>query len=297
MKKTLAATFLAVALVAAGCSSASESPDAQVVPHADASTVADAATADGPLADADVNAPDAAEADADTAAPDADLTADADLTPDADVHVPDATIGAPDGAVGTPDATVSSADAQIGPVAVSFGAPTMTPQFGNPTGGSAFPDTCPAGQALIGLSGSLTMDGGFHRQINGQCGSVTRTGSPGSYVVHTGPGLTMPVRGVLNGTFPWARFCPADSVVSGFVGRSGLLVDQITLSCTALSANPDTGALVLGMVTVLAPAGGGGGTAFAQTSCAAGQLATVANLRAGDGVDAFGIGCSTATLP
>jgi hypothetical protein len=297
MKKPLAATLLAVALVASGCSSASDSPDAQVAPHADASTAADAATADGALADADVNAPDAA-VDAEIPAPDADLTIDAEVpVPDAMVVEADAEVGAPDGAPTTPDATVPSPDAQTGPVAVSFGTPTMTQQFGNPSGGSAFPDTCPAGQALIGLSGSLTMDGGFHRQINGQCGSVTRTGSPGSYVVHTGPGLTLPVRGVLNGTFPWARFCPADSVVSGFVGRSGLLVDQITLSCTALSANPDTGALVLGMVTVLAPAGGNGGNAFAQTSCAAGQLATVANLRAGDGVDAFGIGCSSATLP
>jgi hypothetical protein len=294
MKTTRAATLLAVALAATACSSSSsDSPDAQVTHHPDAALIADAAPSDG-----GPEIPDAAEADADPSPPDADLTIDAEVpVPDATVVEADADTETPDAEPGTPDAAPPSPDASTGPVAIVFGTPTMTQQFGNLTGGASFPDTCPPGQALIGLSGSLTADGGFHRQINGQCGAVTRTGAPGSYVVHTGPGQTMPVRGGLMGTFPWARFCPADSVVSGFVGRSGQLVDQITLSCTALSADTDTGALVLGMVTVLAPAGGNGGQAFAQTSCPAGTLANVANLRAGDGIDAFGIGCATPSFP
>jgi hypothetical protein len=249
-------------LAVAGCSSAGGSPDATPEP-------ADAAE---PIFDAEVpGAIDAGKPDA--RPPDADL-------PDAPPPPPDA---AP------PDASTAHP--------VLFTGANPTTQFGNVTGGSVFDDACPTGEALIGFSGSLSQDGGFHRQIAALCGHVERFGTAGSYAIQVGTGVSLPVRGLLAGTFSWIRKCPADQVLSGFVGRSGQLIDQLTLSCVPLVVDAAGGtSITLGAVTVLPAIGGAGGTAFAQTDCPAGQVATVARLRAGDSLDAFGLACSVPSV-
>jgi hypothetical protein len=43
------------------------------------------------------------------------------------------------------------------------------------------------------------------------------------------------------------------------------------------------------------PVGGNGGNAFPQTDCGQGKVATATNLRAGDGIDRFGLVCRTPT--
>ncbi len=62
------------------------------------------------------------------------------------------------------------------------------------------------------------------------------------------------------------RTCPQDQVIVGSSGRGGALVDAVTLTC--------------------AP----------QTNCPMGQVATQQRLRSGDGLDAFGVGCSAIGL-
>jgi hypothetical protein len=51
-----------------------------------------------------------------------------------------------------------------------------------------------------------------------------------------------------------------------------------------------------GTVTVLAAVGDNGGSAFPDTDCPTDQVATVSHLRAGDNLDAFGLGCSTVAV-
>ena len=106
-----------------------------------------------------------------------------------------------------------------------------TMSAGNVTGGTETTDVCPAGQALIRFSGSLSVSttAGVHRQIKGICGAVTVTGT----AVAVGVGTTMATRGPA-GTSAWSRMCPANQVVVSFAGRSGALVDQLTFSCAPM---------------------------------------------------------------
>jgi hypothetical protein len=292
MNKTLAA-FLVAGAFATGCSSSSSDPaDAAVTHMADAAidgsvpVESDASPADAaPDAEADAEPTPPADANIDAEpTPVADAQADAEPTPTTDAHpAPDAPL--------SPDADTSA------PTPVTFTGANATAQYGNPAGGSAFNDACPAGQALIGFSGMLTQAGGYHSQITAQCGAVNRLGAPGAYVLNVTGGLTLPTRG-MGGTSAWSSFCPTNTVVSGFGSRSGGLVDQIVLSCTPLGVDAALGTTIsFGTVTVLAPAGGTGGHANPQADCPTGQVATVARLRGGDGVDAFGLACSVPSIP
>ncbi|HEY4185440.1 MAG TPA: S8 family serine peptidase [Polyangia bacterium] len=179
--------------------------------------------------------------------------------------------------------------------AASFTAGAATAEVGNPTGGTATADSCPAGQALIGFSGSLSTSttAGVHRQIRAICGTVSVTGT----VVAVAPGSTLPARGP-SGTFAWTRTCAANQVVVSFAGRSGALVDQLTFTCAPLTAAASTAgsALNMGTVKALAAIGGTGGTAFTATKCATGQVATSMSVRTGDNMDSFSLGCGKATV-
>jgi subtilisin family serine protease len=172
-----------------------------------------------------------------------------------------------------------------------------TTQVGNTIGGTAFNDACPAGQVLTGFAGSLstTTTAAVNRQIAAHCGLVQVTGATVAIKV----GATLPVRGAA-GTSAWTRDCPANQAVVGFSGHSGLLVDQIVLSCAPLSgaAGAATGsALTIGATTTaLAAVGGSGGTAFTPVKCPAGEVATTSRVRTGDNLDAFGIACAKPTL-
>ncbi len=179
------------------------------------------------------------------------------------------------------------------PTGVVLGAPVATTQYGNLGGGTAYPDACPAGQAVVGYHGFLTSPTGYHGQIQAICGTLMLTGAS----VQVALGDTLPLRGLLNNT-EWTSACASHQVVVGFRGRSGALIDQLTIRCAplVLSVQGDAYAIGLGATTDLAPVGGTGGTEFAQTDCTGAAIATVSDIRAGDGIDAFGMGCSAVTL-
>jgi len=197
------------------------------------------------------------------------------------------------GNIGTGAATTIVLKAGTHPV--SLASPSSTSLVGNSAGGTLSTDTCPAGQALVGFAGSLSTatTAATHRQIKGVCGTVSISGT----AVTVGVGTTMTTRGPA-GTSTWTRSCPANQVVVGFSGRSGLLVDQLTFTCAPLTAAASTvgSALTVGAAKALSAVGGTGGTAFGTVTCGSGQIANSMTVRSGDNMDAFALACSRATV-
>jgi hypothetical protein len=169
-------------------------------------------------------------------------------------------------------------------------------------GGIAHSDTCPPNQAVIGYQGEVTdADGGLVTpvvsRIETVCGVIGLDGTATNEVV-VGPGSTLPERGLYNGS-AWAQMCPTNQVISGFVGRSGSFLDQISFQCghfiaTTSGADPS---FTTDTTTMLAAAGGGGGDAFPAVPCPPGQMAIGTALRSGFFVDAFSLICGTPPIP
>ena len=174
-----------------------------------------------------------------------------------------------------------------------------TPLRGNTGGGTLATDRCPVGQALTGFSYSVdtSLDG-----IAVRCSILSlRPIEDGTFEVHTTvprpTALEGPPRGRLAGE-PAGFNCPDGQVLTGFSGDSGFLIDALTLRCTELEVafDGDYELVFGGSSDFDAITGGGGGGPFPQTDCPAGQLASGADIRAGDAVDAIGFRCSTVEL-
>lgn len=213
-----------------------------------------------------------------------------------EVPVTDAgAIGVADAAPGADDAGTDACPACPFPVAVSGATPTT--QHGGTTG-TAYADTCPPDQAVIGYQGyltppsvGLTLVGG----IQTLCGALAVNGPPPAPLT-TSAGAVLPMRGTSQ-VSPWTQTCPPDQVVVAFGGSAGIAVDQLAFTCapwTATSAAAGA-TLTMGTPVPLGAAGGDGGTAY-QDSCPPGEIALGSNLRAGEWVDAFGLLCGTPTL-
>ena len=195
----------------------------------------------------------------------------------------------------TPDA--GFLDAQVpdsgNPIApnLSLSPGISTRQIGNTTGGNAYADACGIDAALVGFAGALDSRG-WHGQIQSLCAKIFVTQTP-PYRVYTGAVLAGATRGRF-GNSPWTRSCPSDQVIVGYDSRSGALVDSLTFRCAPVTINGTTGAYqaVIGAISNLPSVGGSSGSSFGVTDCPAGQIATTLNVRAGDNVDAFGLGCS-----
>jgi hypothetical protein len=54
--------------------------------------------------------------------------------------------------------------------------------------------------------------------------------------------------------------------------------------------------LTVGTATGLTAIGGTGGSAFAAVGCPTGEVATMARVRVGDNLDAFGLACAKGTV-
>ena len=172
---------------------------------------------------------------------------------------------------------------------------SATLRMGSEANGTSFEDACPAGQVLIGFSGSTTTatTAGVHRQIIGKCGVVQTAGIK----VTITAAASLPTRGN-TGTAAWSRVCPANQVVVGFAGRSSTVVNQLSIVCAPLTAASMTpGAAVnVGTAVAVAAVGGTGGTAIAAIKCATGEVATMPRVRTSVNLDAFGLGCGRITV-
>jgi subtilisin family serine protease len=172
---------------------------------------------------------------------------------------------------------------------------TATLRMGSEANGTSFEDACPAGQVLIGFSGSTSTatTAAVHRQITGKCG-VVQTAGPKVTITAA---AALPTRGS-TGTAAWSRTCPANQVVVGFAGRSSTVVNQLSIVCAPLTAASMTaGAAVnVGTAAAVAGVGGTGGIAVAAIKCGTGEVATMSRVRTSANLDAFGLGCGRITV-
>ena len=181
------------------------------------------------------------------------------------------------------------------PTGVTTQVGANTAQAGNVNGGVAFNDACPAGSLLIGFQGFL---GGSHGRLQGVCGTPGLVPALDGFVVTVSDPTPLPQRGN-GGNMQWMRLCPVDQMIVGFSGRAGQLIDQLTFTCAPLvvsEAGDGAWSIAPGPTGTLPAIGGNGGQPFAQANCPAGQVGSMQRIRAGDSVDAFGIGCSAIGL-
>jgi hypothetical protein len=182
------------------------------------------------------------------------------------------------------------------PVTVKLTAGADTTLRGS-MGGTLSRDVCPEDEMLIGVSGS-TNGVPYLIGLQAVCGtSELVSAGGGAFRLAFDAGSVLAMRGWnhASGT-EFTRTCPDDRVLVGFRGRSGALIDQLTLRCGRVVYVQDGGGGWMHQVEDvldLDPAGGTGGSEFDQTNCPAGQVARGSNIRHGDGVDAFGMVCAT----
>ncbi len=183
-------------------------------------------------------------------------------------------------------ATTESCLTASGCASLGTVAGTDTTIRGNASGGTLFVDGCPAGQVMVGIAGSV---GASWDQVQVVCGAPSLSDTP---AVTLAAGATLPLRGT-NVNVAVTSMCPADQVVIGFDGRAGALMDQIALRCAPVTFAVGSSAytVTLGTAAAVTPVGGSGGSEFATTDCAAGELALGANIRAGGSTDGFGLIC------
>ncbi|MBV72464.1 MAG: hypothetical protein CMH52_14155 [Myxococcales bacterium] len=171
--------------------------------------------------------------------------------------------------------------------------PLQTVVRGNPNGGARFDDVCPDGQVLIGVAGEIRNGNQYLGRLRGICGEVRiELGNPMS--IGTLAGADLPLRGAFGGGVNFGVTCQAGSAVVGFSGRAGNLVDQLILHCGSLSLD-GINVVAIGNMP-LPPVGGNGGDPIALITCPDGQTAAGALIRAGDGIDGFGLLCSPLTV-
>ncbi len=187
------------------------------------------------------------------------------------------------------------------PTDVEFtSAPQSTAMRGNLTGGALYQDACPDEEVIIGFHGfTWTPDTEAMGQIQALCGEPSVSCIGTNCTVTIVPGTTLPLRGLNNDTNEWTQNCPPNEVVIGFGGRADALVDQLSFRCTPLEITynaPGYSVSRGAVITDLPPAGGDGGMAFPDTDCPAGEVATIAEIRAGDAIDALGLGCQLPAL-
>lgn len=170
---------------------------------------------------------------------------------------------------------------------VTRGATTNTALVGNAGGGASFVDVCPDGQIFSGLDVQVSS---YIVRAAVRCRSLSPLDLFGPWSILQSPGTVMAMHGALTGTAATGE-CALGTMATGFTGRAGLLVDNVQLACAA-SGTAGSGSFTLGAASTSPALGGAGGAAFMPVACPAGSIAIGANIRAGNGVDAFGLVCA-----
>jgi hypothetical protein len=158
-------------------------------------------------------------------------------------------------------------------------APVQSPGAGNPNGGVPATALCPSTSVLTGVT--LHMNGSAG-SVNGTCAPLVISGSSVSLGAASGSTPRIGTSGTRDAT----ATCPSGSVVTGFSGRSGLLIDAVQLTCSKLNADG-----TLGTKSTTAQVGGTGGSGFSERSCPAGMAVGLYG-RAGNDLDYLALECS-----
>jgi cysteine-rich repeat protein len=178
---------------------------------------------------------------------------------------------------------------------LAFSGPTTDlPLYGNLSGGGLTLDACPAGEVVIGVSG-VRWNGLALGQLQVHCGLPSVACAGGTCTASVATGTLLPLHGGLSADGDYSALCPADNVVVGFRGRYTDLVTSLVIRCAPLVVTP-AWALEVGATTDLPEVGYGFGTDMPQTDCPAGEIATVAPIRSGSLIDAFGLSCQAPAL-
>jgi hypothetical protein len=179
-----------------------------------------------------------------------------------------------------------------GPQELALGLPRQEEFVGGNLSGTNFVDDCPAGQVPIGFHAELgdSVDG-----LAVVCGTLVLDLNAQTVTVAAGDSL--PLRGGPNATQVEPR-CPADTVLVGFSGRVGALIDRVDLQCAGvtLAGDAPTFSLVIEDAVDGDGFGGNGGAAFAPTACGAGEVARGVTINAGSLINNLALRCSTLTL-
>ena len=84
--------------------------------------------------------------------------------------------------------------------------------------------------------------------------------------------------------------CPDNQVVTAYEGRAGLLLDQLVILCSRVRSVD--GRLRPSPGLPLPSIGGNGGALFDRVFCPVNEVAVGHVVRAGDGIDAYGLLCN-----
>ncbi|MCA9634959.1 MAG: DUF4215 domain-containing protein [Myxococcales bacterium] len=183
------------------------------------------------------------------------------------------------------------------PISVQIAPGGTTPLEGG-NGGSMFDDACPPGQALMGFDGKL--DGqNWHGNLRGLCATLSVEVVDDAFAIKVEQAGYLVLRGANNQNGQgWMRTCPVGTLVVSVSGRKGNLIDQLTFGCAKPMILEDENgySIALGAIEYLPSIGGNGGTAFPEHQCPNGQVATRQRGRAGNDLDAFGLGCGIISL-
>ena len=158
---------------------------------------------------------------------------------------------------------------------------------GNPNGGRRFDEVCGPSEVLVGVYGGIRPGDAMYL---GQLGAICADLRVNDGAVSRGADRDLPVRGGGGGGAPVRSVCPGDQAVVQFSGRAGNLVDQLVLRCAGLTV--DDGVLSWARANPLLPVGGQGGDPLPVTGCEDDEIAVGAIIRAGDGLDGFGLICN-----
>ncbi len=194
---------------------------------------------------------------------------------------------------------------RAGPVGFVLGMPFLTPQRGALDVGEIFDDTCPAGQALIGVAahvlefdqnGDEMPDPAWLSGMQGICGELTLAYDGSEFSAQVAMGDTLNYHG--SSMVNTEQLCPEHHVVVGFSGRNGEWIDQLTLDCSPITIVDDgtSFSVELGPPVATEPIGGPNGTEFDPVECGDGAAGYITNMRTATDVAAFGLGCGALTL-
>jgi hypothetical protein len=169
-------------------------------------------------------------------------------------------------------------------------------------GGTAFADRCPDNQVLIGFHGTMDAPGGksYLRSVQAVCGELVINDTE-PWQVTVSEAMTLPMHDV-EAAQAQVALCPANQVMTGFAGRSGLWMDSVDVRCAPLNilgTTPDY-LLVVGTPSKAGTIGGTtGGSPFDPLECAAGSVAVGQvgrTIQDGVVLGAFGVSCAVLTL-
>jgi len=175
---------------------------------------------------------------------------------------------------------------------------TETAIQGGPNG-SDFAQACAESAVLIGLVGHLD-DQGRIGTIQGVCTPLELGDDGQKFVPMHGMESPLLMQGMNQLGGPWTAMCPGASAVVGFRGRKSMWIDQLVVRCAsiAVDVSPQGDYSVgLGVAEELAVVGTAmGGAIFGAEDCPMGQVAVKKIGRAGDVIDALGLGCAKLAL-